>query len=47
MFASWNGQKAAAIGWIRDTSASGTFGLIVSISLFAHAQPWSNVWERL
>jgi hypothetical protein len=29
------------------TSASGTFGLIMSISLLAHVQPWSNVWERL
>jgi hypothetical protein len=28
-------------------SASGTFGLIVSIALLAHVQPWSNVWERL
>jgi hypothetical protein len=28
-------------------SASGTFGLIMSISLLAHVQPWSNVWERL
>lgn len=28
-------------------SASGTFGLILSIALLAHEQPWSNVWERL
>lgn len=28
-------------------SASGTFGLILSIALLAHVQPWSNVWERL
>ncbi len=28
-------------------SASGTFGLIMSISLLAHVQPWSNIWERL
>jgi hypothetical protein len=28
-------------------SASGTFGLILSISLLAQIQPWSNVWERL
>lgn len=28
-------------------SASGTFGLIMSIALLAHVQPWSNVWERL
>jgi hypothetical protein len=28
-------------------SASGTFGLIMSISLLAHVPPWSNVWERL
>jgi hypothetical protein len=28
-------------------SASGTFGTIMSISLLAHVQPWSNVWERL
>jgi hypothetical protein len=28
-------------------SASGTFGLILSISLIAQTQPWSNVWERL
>jgi len=28
-------------------SASGTFGLVMSISLLAHVQPWSNVWERL
>jgi len=28
-------------------SASGTFGLIMSIALLAHVKPWSNVWERL
>jgi hypothetical protein len=28
-------------------SASGTFGQIMSISLLAHVQSWSNVWERL
>jgi hypothetical protein len=28
-------------------SASGTYGLIMSISLLTHVQPWSNVWERL
>jgi hypothetical protein len=28
-------------------SASGTFGLVMSISLLSHVQPWSNVWERL
>lgn len=28
-------------------SATGTFGLIISIALLAHAQPWSDVWERL
>jgi len=35
-----NGIRLAA-------SATGTFGLIVSIALLAHAQSWSNVWERL
>jgi hypothetical protein len=28
-------------------SASGAFGLILSIALLADVQPWSNVWERL
>jgi hypothetical protein len=28
-------------------SATGTFGLIISIALLAHAQSWSDVWERL
>jgi hypothetical protein len=28
-------------------SATGTFGLIISIALLAHAQSWSNVWDRL
>jgi hypothetical protein len=28
-------------------SASGSFGLILSIALLAHVDPWSNVWERL
>ncbi|KAI0306654.1 hypothetical protein B0F90DRAFT_1691928 [Multifurca ochricompacta] len=27
--------------------ATGAFGLTISISLLAHIQPWSNVWERL
>jgi hypothetical protein len=28
-------------------SATGAFGLTLSIALLAHVQPWSNVWERL
>ncbi|KAH9048182.1 hypothetical protein EDB84DRAFT_1458850 [Lactarius hengduanensis] len=30
-----------------SASATGAFGLILSIALLAHAQQWSNVWERL
>lgn len=28
-------------------SAAGSFSLILSIALFSHMEPWSNVWERL
>jgi len=30
-----------------SASAVGSFGLILSIALFSHIEPWSNVWERL
>lgn len=30
-----------------SSSAAGSFGLVLSISLFSHTEPWSNVWERL
>ena len=30
-----------------STSAVGSFGLVLSIALFSHIEPWSNVWERL
>ena len=30
-----------------STSAVGAFGLVLSIALFSHIEPWSNVWERL
>ena len=28
-------------------SATGALGLIISIALLTHTQPWSDVWERL
>lgn len=30
-----------------SVSAAGSFGLVLSIALFSHIEPWSNVWERL
>jgi len=30
-----------------SASAVGSFGLVLSIALFSHIEPWSNVWERL
>lgn len=30
-----------------STSAVGSFGLVLSIALFSHIEPWSNIWERL
>ena len=30
-----------------STSAVGSFGLVLSIALFSHIEPWSDVWERL
>lgn len=30
-----------------SSSATGSFGLIISIALFSRVEPWFNVWERL